>query len=162
VGEKLLRGCELAAGQAGVPIRTALARGKFAEEIVRAAAHLDPMLIIVGRFGKHRVESSDLGSTAENVLRFAPCSVLLAGTGMTAAAAHLDPAVEEARAPLGWTPQAEAMIGRAPDFVRSMARATVEAWARERGLRQVDVPHVQQAMKELLPEKMRHGMLKEV
>jgi hypothetical protein len=53
------------------------------------------------------------------------------------------------------------MIGRAPDFVRSMARATVEAWARERGLQQVDVPHVQQAMKELLPEKMRHGIIKE-
>jgi nucleotide-binding universal stress UspA family protein len=161
VGGKVLRGSELAAEQAGVPLTTALLRGKFCEEIVRAAARLDPMLIIVGRFGKHRVESSDLGSTAENVLRFAPCSVLLAGTEMPAAAAHRDPAVEEAQAPLGWTPQAEAMIGRAPDFVRSMARATVEAWVRERGLRQVDVPHVQQAMKELLPEKMRHGIIKE-
>jgi nucleotide-binding universal stress UspA family protein len=161
VGGKVLRGSELEAKQAGVPLSTALLRGKFCEEIVRVATELDPMLIIVGRFGKHRVESSDLGSTAENVLRFAPCSVLLAGTGMTAAAAHLDPDVEEARAPLGWTPQAEAMIGRAPDFVRSMARATVEVWARERGLQQVDVPHVQQAMNELLPEKMRQGMLKE-
>lgn len=80
VGGKWLHDCELAAERAGVPLRTALARGKFFEEIVRAAARLDPMLIVVGRFGRHRVESSDLGSTAENVLRFAHCSVLLAGS----------------------------------------------------------------------------------
>lgn len=161
VGEKLLRGCELAAEQAGVAVRTALGRGKFAEEIVRAAARLDPMLIIVGRFGKHRVASSDLGSTAENVLRFASCSVLLAGAEAPPAMAHRDAAVREAHAPLAWTPQAEAMIGRAPDFVRDMARATIEMWVRERGLQQVDAPHVHQAMEELLPEKMRRGMLKE-
>ncbi len=79
VGGKLLHDCELAAEHAGVPLRTALARGKFFEEIVRAAARIDPMLIVVGRLGRHRVASSDLGSTAENVLRFAHCSVLLAG-----------------------------------------------------------------------------------
>lgn len=161
VGGKVLRGSELEAEQAGVPLSTALLRGKFCEEIVRAATELDPMLIVIGRFGRHRIASSDIGSTAQNVLRFAPCSVLLAGTRIPAAAARREPAVEEARAPLGWTPQAEAMIGRAPEFVQSMARATVEAWARERGLQQVDAPHVQQAMKELLPEKMRQGMLKE-
>lgn len=161
VGGKLLRGCELAAEQAGVPVRTALARGKFAEEIVRAAARLDPMLIIVGRFGRHRVASSDLGSTAENVLRFAPCSVLLAGAETPAVTIQRDAAVQEERAPIGFTPQAEAMIGRAPDFVRNMARATIEAWALERGLQQVDAQQVEQAMKELLPEKMWRGMLKE-
>lgn len=161
VGGKVLRGSELAAEEAGVPLTTALLRGKFCEEIVRAATELDPMLIVIGRFGRHRIASSDIGSTAQNVLRFAPCSVLVAGTEMPAVAAHREPAVEEARTPLGWTPQGEAVIGRAPDFVRSMARATVEAWARERGLQQVDAPHVHQAMKELLPEKMRRGMLKE-
>lgn len=161
VGGKVLRASQLAAEQAGVPLSTALLRGKFCEEIVHAATELDPMLIVIGRFGRHRAESSDLGSTAENVLRFAPCSVLLAGSGTPVAAAHHDAAGEEAHVPLAWTPQAEAMIGRAPDFVRGMARATVESWARERGLQQVDAPHVHQAMKELLPEKMRHGMLKE-
>lgn len=161
VGGRLLRGCELAAAETGVPVRTALLRGKFCEEIVRAAARLDPMLIIVGRFGKHRIASSDLGSTAENVLRFAQCSVLLAGAETPAAMAHRDAAVREAPAPLDWTPQAEAMIGRAPDFVRGMARATIETWVRERGLKQVDATHVHQATKELLPEKMWRSMLKE-
>jgi hypothetical protein len=128
---------------------------------VRAATELESMLIVIGRFGRHQIPSSDLGSTALNVLRLAPCSVLLAGPATPAGGARRETVAEDARAPLGWTPQAEAMIGRAPDFVRGMARSAVEAWARERGLVQVDPSHVHQAMKELLPEKMRPGMLKE-
>lgn len=85
VGGKLLHDCELAAERAGVRLRTALLRGKFYEEIVRAAARLDPMLVVVGRLGRHRVASSDLGATAENVLRFAHCSVLLAAAETPAA-----------------------------------------------------------------------------
>lgn len=79
VAGKLLHECRLAAERAGVPLRTALARGKVYERIVEAAARLDPMLLVVGRLGRHRVASSDLGTTAENVARFAHCSVLLAG-----------------------------------------------------------------------------------
>lgn len=52
------------------------------------------------------------------------------------------------------------MIQRAPDFVQKLARSAIEEWARRRGLQEIQAPHVGEAMKELLPEKMWRKMLK--
>jgi len=162
VGQRCLRSCELAAEHGGIPIQTTLLKGKFFEKIIEAAEMLEPSLVIVGRFGRHKVESSDLGSTAENVLRLAPCSVLIVSTDVPEETKHFKTPRQEATAsPLIWTAEAEAMIQRAPDFVRKMAQAAVEGWARQQGLQEIRAPHVRQAMKELLPEKMWQRMLKE-
>jgi hypothetical protein len=47
------------------------------------------------------------------------------------------PAAESA-ADLAWTAEALERLGRVPEFVRPMARAGVERFARERGLAEVD------------------------
>jgi len=80
LGQKVLQTALLEAKQAGVPVETALLKGKFFEQIVEAAEQLEPSLLVIGRFGRHHVDISDLGSTTENLLRSAPCSVLLVGT----------------------------------------------------------------------------------
>ncbi|MFQ5794652.1 MAG: universal stress protein [Candidatus Bipolaricaulia bacterium] len=162
VGQRVLRSCELAAEHGGIPIQTELLKGKFFEEIVDMAEMREPTLLVVGRFGRHRVESSDLGSTAENILRLTPCSVLVVSTDVPEAMKHFKTPQQEASAlPLSWTAEAEAIIQRVPDFVQKLARAAIEAWARHRGLQEVQAMHIEQAMKELLPEKMWRRMLKE-
>lgn len=61
----------------GIEVTPTLLRGKAYPEICR---HLDtdsPSLLVMSRFGAHQVEESDIGSTAENLLRLAPCNVLI-------------------------------------------------------------------------------------
>lgn len=95
VGQRCLRSCELAAEQGGIPIETKLLKGKFFERIVETAEALGASLLIMGRFGRHKVESSDLGSTAENVLRLAPCSVLIVSTDVPEETKHFKTAMKE-------------------------------------------------------------------
>src|SRR2546430_14839623 len=45
------------------------------------AEEIQPSLLVLARHGAHRIEGTPLGSQAENLLRLAPCNVLLAGTG---------------------------------------------------------------------------------
>lgn len=162
VGQRVLRSCELAAEHGGIPIQTQLLKGKFFEQIVHIAERLEPTLMVVGRFGRHRVESSDMGNTAQNVLRLAPCSVLIVSSDVPEAMKHFKtPKRPEVGTSLSWTAEAEAMIQKAPDFVQKMARLAIEDWARLQGLQEIQALHVRQAMKELLPEKMWCRMLKD-
>lgn len=157
----VLRSCELAAEHGGIPIQTQLLKGKFFEEIVVAAEQLEPTLLVLGRFGKHQVDCSDLGNTAENVLRQAPCNVLIVNTDVPETMKHFKaPARGNAAATsLPWSTEAEGMIERAPDFVQKMARAALEDWSRAQGLDRVQATDVERGMKELLPEKMWRKML---
>ena len=51
-------------------------KGKPYEQIIAAAEKLDIDLIIIPTHGYHGLERAILGSTAERVVRFAPCPVL--------------------------------------------------------------------------------------
>ena len=61
----------------GVRIKTTLLAGKAAPELQKYLEKNPPCLFVAGRFGAHRTEESDIGNTAENLLRTAPCNVLL-------------------------------------------------------------------------------------
>jgi nucleotide-binding universal stress UspA family protein len=162
VGRSYLRRCEIAAEQVNIPIQAQLLKGKFFEKIIEAAGALGASLVVLGRWGRHRIEISDLGSTAENVLRLAPCSVLIISTDIPESMKHLKTAnLETTRTSIRWSDEAEALIRRAPDFVQQMARALIEDWAGSQGLREIQSSHVVQAMKDSLPEKMWRKMLKE-
>lgn len=50
--------------------------GKPARRILEVAAELQPDLIVMGSHGRHRMPDILLGSTAERVVRHAPCAVL--------------------------------------------------------------------------------------
>jgi nucleotide-binding universal stress UspA family protein len=59
----------------GVEPEIVLRTGEADEEIVAAARHLEPSLLVLGSGGKHGIRA--LGSVSEKVAHNAPCSVLV-------------------------------------------------------------------------------------
>jgi nucleotide-binding universal stress UspA family protein len=64
----------------GIEVKSTLLAGKAYHEIERYLEKEPPSLLIVGRFGAHKADEQDIGNTAENVLRLAPCNVLIMGS----------------------------------------------------------------------------------
>src|SRR6266568_2344783 len=93
------------------------------------AEEVKPSLLVLARHGAHRIEGTQLGSQAENLVRLAPCHVLLVGTG--GVRPEDIPWIEEdGVAGLPWAPEAEVRILRVPLIARPLARNTVERFAR--------------------------------
>jgi nucleotide-binding universal stress UspA family protein len=61
----------------GVNLETFILQGKPAAEIVRFATEKSIDLIVIGTQGKRGLERLLLGSVAEQVIRMAPCKVLV-------------------------------------------------------------------------------------
>lgn len=113
--------------QHGVALGTTLLAGKAFEQILSYVRSHKPWLLSVGRVGAHADAGLDLGSTTENLLRSAPCNLLLA-------ARSFEPPPEEvAEMSVAWTNEAETRIGRVPEFVRGVVRRAVTRHAIERG-----------------------------
>jgi len=62
---------------AGVDLETVILEGKPAAEIVKYATEHKIDLIVIGTQGKKGIERLLLGSVAENVIRSAPCRILV-------------------------------------------------------------------------------------
>ena len=58
-----------------------LREGKPADEIIKAARERDAQLIVIGTHGRSGLQRVLMGSTAEGVVRHAPCPVLVARVG---------------------------------------------------------------------------------
>ncbi|HEX9113552.1 MAG TPA: universal stress protein [Nitrospirota bacterium] len=61
----------------GLEVKSTLLAGKAYDEIHKYLAKEPPSLLVVGRYGAQKTEEQDIGSTAENLLRLAPCNVLI-------------------------------------------------------------------------------------
>ncbi|MFQ5592820.1 MAG: universal stress protein, partial [Anaerolineae bacterium] len=119
----------------GAGIDMTLLEGKPWPAILAHLEKVQPSLLVVGRLGVHADESLDLGATAENLLRLAPCHVLLV-------AREFNPTQDEAALEAGaqrlpWTAEALERLQNVPEFARSFARKAIDDYARERGLSQV-------------------------
>ena len=89
--------------EAGVAIKKTLLDGKPFQKIIDHARKTNPWLIVLGRIGVHSPkDETSLGSNAENILRAAPCDVLLS---TRVEVPRLDVRAEET---IRWTPEAEA------------------------------------------------------
>jgi nucleotide-binding universal stress UspA family protein len=130
------------AAEAGMEIETRLLQGKAYAAVLRHVEKVEPTLLVVGRTGVHADEGLDIGSNAENLLRLAPCHVLLVGRTFTPTWAEIRKVVEDG---LIWTPEALARLARVPDFVRGVARRAIEDYARKQKLKVVDERVVQEA-----------------
>jgi nucleotide-binding universal stress UspA family protein len=62
-----------------IEVKSALLTGKAYDEIKKYLEKEPPSLLVVGRFGAHKTDEQDIGSTTENLLRLAPCNVLITG-----------------------------------------------------------------------------------
>src|SRR5204862_5224149 len=93
--------------------------------IMQWAEEVKPSLLVLARHGAHRIEGTELGSQAENLVRLATCNVLLVGTG--GVRPEDIPWIEEdGVAGLPWAPEAEVRILRVPPFAQGIARRAGE------------------------------------
>jgi nucleotide-binding universal stress UspA family protein len=137
-----------------VPLQTQILIGKPFQVVLQWAEEIQPSLLVLARHGSHRIEGTDLGSQAENVVRLAPCTVLLAGT------AGIRPEdipwiEEDGVASLPWAPEAEVRILRVPPFAQGIARKAVEEYVLEQGGDIVTNPRLDEAIRKLLPTHMQ-------
>ncbi|MDP3912048.1 MAG: universal stress protein [Gemmatimonadales bacterium] len=137
-----------------VPITTQILIGKPFQVILQWAEEIKPSLLVLGRHGAHRIEKTELGSQAENLVRLAPCSLLL--VGVVGVRPEDIPWIEEdGQAGLPWAPEAEVRILRVPPFAQGIARRAVEEFALERGGSIVTSKVLDEAIQKLLPTHMQ-------
>jgi nucleotide-binding universal stress UspA family protein len=116
----------------GQQIETHLLTGKPAYEITSRAREVHSTLVVVARFGLHRTDDSDIGSTAETVARLTSANVLVVNE-------------RAADSSLTWTKGAVERIERVPEFMRPMVKKAIESHAHSRGLTEVTVDVVTSA-----------------
>lgn len=135
-----------------VPVQTRLLDGKPHDAIGRYLRELQPSLLVIGKLGIHADDALDIGGTAENLLRTAPCAVLLSARQFT-------PQVERlAEVGVSWTSEAEERLRRAPSFVQSMARMAILRYAQERGHTVITARLVEEATASLMPGRAAQAM----
>ena len=108
-----------------VEIETQILIGKPFQCILQWVEEIDPSMMIVARHGGHRVEGTDLGSQADNLVRLAQTNVLLVGT-QDVRPDEIPWIEEDGQKGLEWSPDAEVRILRVPPFALGIARKAVE------------------------------------
>lgn len=140
VGERM-------ASEAGVAIRKTLLDGKPFQKILDHARKTNPWLIVLGRIGVHSAkDETGLGSNVENILRAAPCDVLLS---TRIEVPRLDVRAEET---VRWTPEAEARMAHVPEQVKGIARTGVLRLALEKGHSVITSAVIDEAMDRFMPK----------
>jgi len=141
------------AAERGVDLAITLLDGKCFEKILTFARKEQPWLLILGRIGVHSEEDEvDLGSNTENLLRLAPCNVLLTGGRFYP---PLDVKAEEI---ISWTEEAEARMERVPPQVKGVARTALLRYAIEQGHTVITNKVIDEAMAIFMPTRLAERM----
>jgi nucleotide-binding universal stress UspA family protein len=141
------------AAEDGVDLSITLLDGKCFEKILTFARKEQPWLLIMGRVGVHSDEQeTDLGSNTENLMRLAPCNVLLTGGKFYP---PLDVKAEEI---ISWTEEAEARMERVPLQVKGVARTALLRYAIEQGHTVITNKVIDEAMAIFMPTRMAEKM----
>jgi Zn finger protein HypA/HybF involved in hydrogenase expression len=135
------------ASEEGVAIKKTLLDGKPFQKIIDHARKTNPWLIVLGRIGVHSPkDETALGSNTENILRAAPCDVLLS---TRLEVPRLDVRAEET---VRWTPEAEERMTHVPEQVKGIARTGVLRLALEKGHSVVTNAVIDEAMDRFMPK----------
>ena len=145
VGERM-------ASEMGVEIKKTLLDGKPFQKILDHARKTNPWLLVLGRIGVHSPKDEKaLGSNVENILRAAPCDVLLS---TRLEVPRLDVRAEET---VRWTPEAEARMTHVPEQVKGIARTGVLRLALEKGHSVVTSAVIDEAMDRFMPKSAQNA-----
>src|SRR5256714_397068 len=137
----------------GVDLSITLLDGKCFEKVLTFARKEQPWLLILGRVGVHSDENEvDLGSNTENLLRLAPCNVLLTGGKFYP---PLDVKAEEI---ISWTEEAQARMERVPLQVKGVARTALLRYAIEQGHTVITNKVIDEARAIFMPTRMAEKM----
>ncbi|MGH7568785.1 MAG: universal stress protein [Gemmatimonadales bacterium] len=142
-----------------VPLKTQILIGKPFQVVLQWAEEIQPSLLVLARHGAHRIDGTDLGSQAENLVRLAPCNTLLIGT-VGIRPEDIPWIEEDGQAGLPWAPEAEVRILRVPPFAQGIARRAVEEYVLEQvgadgGTPTVTNRWLDEAIGKLLPTHMQ-------
>ena len=138
---------ERMAREEGVEIKKTLLDGKPFQKIIDHARKTNPFLIVLGRIGVHSPkDETALGSNVENILRSAPCDVLLS---TRLEVPTIDVRAEET---IRWTPEAEARMKNVPEQVKGIARTGVLRLALEKGHSVITNAVIDEAMDRFMPK----------
>ncbi len=138
---------ESVAREHGVEVTKTLLDGKAYQKVLDHARKVDPWVLVVGRVGVHSSAGEALGSNTENLLRLAPCDVLLTSRTYVP---ELDLKAEES---IHWTPEAEERMTRVPAQVVGIARTAILRLAIEQGHSVVSSDLVTEAMERFMPKR---------
>ncbi len=133
------------AGDEDEEIKTRLLDGKAWRKILAHVREDPPWLLVLGRIGIHSDEEMDLGSNTENLMRLAPCNLLITDRQFT-------PPVEyQAEETIGWTQEARGRMDRVPEMARGVAMKAIQQHAVAEGHTMITSDVVDAAVKSLLP-----------
>lgn len=136
------------AREQGIEVSKTLLDGKAFQKVLDHCRKVEPWLLIIGRLGVHAEdEDGGLGSNSENLLRLAPCDVLLT---TNESVPEIDLKAEES---IHWTPEAEERMVRVPDQVRGIARTGILRLALEKGHSVVSSDLIDEAMDRFMPKR---------
>ncbi|HIE64716.1 MAG: universal stress protein [Nitrospira sp.] len=144
--------CLTVAETEGVKIKTALLDGKPFEKVIQYVRKERPWLLVVGRVGVHSDEEMDVGSNAENLIRMAPCNVLVSNK------TFIPPIDAIAEYTVAWTEEAAKRMEKVPIFARGVAKTAVYRYAIEKGFTIISNSVVDAAMGDILPKSSIDAM----
>jgi len=133
-------------------IRTTLLDGKAFEKIIQYVRKENPWLLIVGRIGVHSDDDMDIGSNTENLLRAAPCHILISNRK------HVPPIDTQAEYTIAWTEEALARMEKIPIFARGVAKTAIHRYAIEKGHTIISNTVVDAAVGHILPKGAMEAM----
>jgi len=131
----------------GVDLKITLLDGKAFDRILRYVHQTEPWMLVLGRIGVHSDDGMDIGSNSENLLRLAPCHVLITSRKF------YPPMDVKAEASIAWTPEAEQRMEKVPGFVKAIARTAVLRFALERGHSVITNSVIEEVMDIFMPRR---------
>ena len=136
-----LESARYAAAAAGKHLELTIAEGKPFDRILETCRQKRPWLLVIGKTGADAEEGDNLGSTAGNLLRLAPCNILLTpGLAKTTQTEHLDRNLME------WTEGAGRLLEDVPTEQRAEVIRTVEEGARRMGVSVITAETIDKVM----------------
>jgi len=133
-------------------VKTTLLDGKAFEKIIQYVRKDIPALLIVGRIGVHSDEDMDIGSNTENLLRSAPCNVLVSNRK------YVPPIDTQAEYTIAWTEEALRRMEKIPVFARGVAKTAIHRYAIEKGHTIISNTVVDAAVGHILPKGAMDAM----
>jgi nucleotide-binding universal stress UspA family protein len=133
-------------------IKTTLLDGKAFEKILQYVRKETPWLLIVGRIGVHSDEDMDIGSNTENLLRSAPCNILISNRKF------VPPIDTQAEYTIAWTEEALRRMEKIPVFARGVAKTAIHRYAIEKGHTIISNSVVDAAIGHILPKGAMEAM----
>lgn len=129
-----------------------LLAGKPAMVIRKLLIEKNASLLVLGKTGIHADEALDIGCVTENLLRTAPCDLLITLRKHT-------PEVDRiASFTTTWSEEAEQRMEQVPQFVRKMARMAILRYAQEKGHTVITERIVEEATAVLMPDHAQKSM----